>query len=72
MSSGMSVFLITHWEPSSVFPHTARPQIGEKAVSVRDPGTVRRGARHAIRCTSHGVSPPQIQWLWHPCPPKGR
>ncbi|XP_041922906.1 vascular endothelial growth factor receptor 1 isoform X1 [Alosa sapidissima] len=50
----------------------AKPQIGEKAVSVRDPGTVQRGTRHALRCTSHGLPPPQIQWLWHPCPPKGR
>ncbi|XP_012671579.2 vascular endothelial growth factor receptor 1 isoform X1 [Clupea harengus] len=50
----------------------AKPQIGEKAVSVRDPGTVQRGSRHALRCTSSGVPPPQIQWLWHPCPPKGR
>ncbi|KAL2085201.1 hypothetical protein ACEWY4_018521 [Coilia grayii] len=50
----------------------ARPQIGEKAVLVQDPGTVQRGSRRTLRCTSHGVPPPQIQWLWHPCPPKGR
>lgn len=68
----ISLLLITHCEPWPLFSHTARPQIGEKAVSVRDPGTVQRGTRHALRCTSHGVPPPQIQWLWHPCPPKGR
>ncbi|XP_040921731.1 vascular endothelial growth factor receptor 1 isoform X2 [Toxotes jaculatrix] len=47
------------------------PQIGEKAVSLQDPGSVPRGSRHALHCTSHGVPPPHIQWLWHPCPPKG-
>ncbi|KAM9839361.1 LOW QUALITY PROTEIN: vascular endothelial growth factor receptor 1 [Aulostomus maculatus] len=47
------------------------PQIGEKAVSLQDPGTVPQGSRQALHCTSHGVPPPHIQWLWHPCPPKG-
>uniref|UniRef100_A0A673G7B8 receptor protein-tyrosine kinase n=1 Tax=Sinocyclocheilus rhinocerous TaxID=307959 RepID=A0A673G7B8_9TELE len=47
-----------------------KPQIGEKTVSSRQPGTVQRGSRQALHCTSHGVPPPQIQWLWHPCPPK--
>ncbi|XP_061569530.1 vascular endothelial growth factor receptor 1 [Cololabis saira] len=47
------------------------PQIGEKAVSLQDPGSVPRGSRKALHCTSHGVPPPQTQWLWHPCPPKG-
>ncbi|XP_041669910.1 vascular endothelial growth factor receptor 1 [Cheilinus undulatus] len=47
------------------------PQIGEKAVSTQDPGSVPRGSRQALHCTSHGVPPPHIQWLWHPCPPKG-
>ncbi|XP_067234714.1 vascular endothelial growth factor receptor 1 isoform X3 [Chanodichthys erythropterus] len=47
-----------------------KPQIGEKTVS-SEPGTVQRGSRQALHCTSHGVPPPQIQWLWHPCPPKG-
>ncbi|XP_075936299.1 vascular endothelial growth factor receptor 1-like [Anarhichas minor] len=47
------------------------PQIGEKAVSLQDPGSVPRGSRHALHCTSHGVPPPHIQWLWHPCPSKG-
>uniref|UniRef100_A0A3Q1GY33 receptor protein-tyrosine kinase n=1 Tax=Acanthochromis polyacanthus TaxID=80966 RepID=A0A3Q1GY33_9TELE len=47
------------------------PQIGEKAVSLQDPGSVPRGSRQALHCTSHGVPPPHIQWLWHPCPPKG-
>ncbi|KAF3836506.1 hypothetical protein F7725_029064 [Dissostichus mawsoni] len=44
------------------------PQIGEKAVSLQDPGSVPRGSRTALHCTSHGVPPPHIQWLWHPCP----
>ncbi|XP_077100809.1 vascular endothelial growth factor receptor 1 isoform X1 [Siphateles boraxobius] len=48
-----------------------KPQIGEKTVSSHQPGTVQRGSRQALHCTSHGVPPPQIQWLWHPCPPKG-
>uniref|UniRef100_A0A8C2HAC7 Platelet-derived growth factor receptor-like protein n=1 Tax=Cyprinus carpio TaxID=7962 RepID=A0A8C2HAC7_CYPCA len=48
-----------------------KPQIGEKTVSSQQPGTVQRGSRQALHCTSHGVPPPQIQWLWHPCPPKG-
>ncbi|XP_016359234.1 vascular endothelial growth factor receptor 1-like isoform X3 [Sinocyclocheilus anshuiensis] len=48
-----------------------KPQIGEKTVSSRQPGTVQRGSRQALHCTSHGVPPPQIQWLWHRCPPKG-
>uniref|UniRef100_A0A674DQR2 receptor protein-tyrosine kinase n=1 Tax=Salmo trutta TaxID=8032 RepID=A0A674DQR2_SALTR len=47
------------------------PGIGEKAVSVQDPGSVLRGSRQALHCTSHGVPPPHIAWLWHPCPPKG-
>uniref|UniRef100_A0A3Q2D9Q0 receptor protein-tyrosine kinase n=1 Tax=Cyprinodon variegatus TaxID=28743 RepID=A0A3Q2D9Q0_CYPVA len=47
------------------------PQIGEKAVSLQDPGSVPRGSRKLIHCTSHGVPPPHIQWLWHPCPSKG-
>ncbi|XP_047424727.1 vascular endothelial growth factor receptor 1 isoform X3 [Mugil cephalus] len=47
------------------------PQIGEKAVSSQDPGSVARGSRKALPCTSHGVPPPHIQWLWHPCSPKG-
>lgn len=47
------------------------PQIGEKAVSLQDPGSVRRGSRQTIHCTSHGVPPPHVQWLWHRCPPKG-
>ncbi|XP_054621079.1 vascular endothelial growth factor receptor 1 isoform X3 [Dunckerocampus dactyliophorus] len=47
------------------------PQIGEKAVSSQDPGSVPRGSRQSLHCTSHGVPPPHIQWFWHPCPPKG-
>lgn len=47
------------------------PQIGEKAVSLQDPGSAPRGSRQALHCTSHGVPPPHIQWLWHPCPSKG-
>ncbi|XP_068437356.1 vascular endothelial growth factor receptor 1 isoform X3 [Clinocottus analis] len=47
------------------------PQIGEKAVSLQDSGSVPRGSRQAHHCTSHGVPPPHIQWLWHPCPSKG-
>ncbi|XP_039982500.1 vascular endothelial growth factor receptor 1 isoform X2 [Xiphias gladius] len=47
------------------------PQIGEKAVSLQDPGSVPRGSKQALHCTSHGVPPPHIQWLWHPCPSKG-
>ncbi|KAK2859469.1 hypothetical protein Q5P01_004089 [Channa striata] len=47
------------------------PQIGEKAVSLQDPGTVPRGSRKTLHCTSHGVPPPHVQWLWHACPPKG-
>ncbi|XP_063729877.1 vascular endothelial growth factor receptor 1 isoform X2 [Eleginops maclovinus] len=47
------------------------PQIGEKAVSLQDPGSVPRGSRQSLHCTSHGVPPPHIQWLWHPCPSKG-
>lgn len=54
------------------FSHLAvSPQIGEKAVSLQDPGSVPRGSRQALHCTSHGVPPPHIQWLWHPCPSKG-
>ncbi|XP_036376880.1 vascular endothelial growth factor receptor 1 isoform X2 [Megalops cyprinoides] len=48
-----------------------KPQIGEKAVSVRDPGTYPRGSRQALLCTSQGFPPPQIHWLWHPCPQRG-
>ncbi|XP_066502453.1 vascular endothelial growth factor receptor 1 isoform X2 [Hoplias malabaricus] len=47
-----------------------KPRIGEKAVAVQDPGTVPRSSRQALRCTSHGVPLPRIQWLWYPCPPK--
>ncbi|XP_041824241.1 vascular endothelial growth factor receptor 1 isoform X2 [Melanotaenia boesemani] len=47
------------------------PQIGEKAVALQDPGSVPRGSRKVLPCTSHGVPPPHIQWLWHPCPSKG-
>lgn len=47
------------------------PQIGEKAVSLQDPRSVRRGSRQTLHCTSHGVPPPHIQWLWHRCPSKG-
>uniref|UniRef100_A0A8C7PIZ6 receptor protein-tyrosine kinase n=1 Tax=Oncorhynchus mykiss TaxID=8022 RepID=A0A8C7PIZ6_ONCMY len=36
------------------------PGIGEKAVSVQDPGSVPRGSRQALHCTSHGVPPPHI------------
>uniref|UniRef100_A0A8K9X260 Platelet-derived growth factor receptor-like protein n=1 Tax=Oncorhynchus mykiss TaxID=8022 RepID=A0A8K9X260_ONCMY len=45
------------------------PGIGEKAVSVQDPGSVPRGSRQALHCTSHGVPPPHIAWLWHPSEP---
>ncbi|KAI5627449.1 vascular endothelial growth factor receptor 1 isoform 1 precursor [Silurus asotus] len=48
-----------------------KPQIGEKAVAVRDTATVPRFSRQAFRCTAHGVPRPQIQWLWHRCPSKG-
>ncbi|XP_075906400.1 vascular endothelial growth factor receptor 1 isoform X2 [Nelusetta ayraudi] len=47
------------------------PQIGEKAVSSRESGPVPRGSRQALHCTSHGVPPPNIKWLWRPCPPQG-
>nr|XP_020455714.1 vascular endothelial growth factor receptor 1 isoform X2 [Monopterus albus] len=47
------------------------PQIGEKAVSLQDPGSVPRGSKQTLHCTSHGVPSPHIRWLWHPCPPKG-
>uniref|UniRef100_A0A6Q2YBT4 Platelet-derived growth factor receptor-like protein n=1 Tax=Esox lucius TaxID=8010 RepID=A0A6Q2YBT4_ESOLU len=46
------------------------PRIGENAVSVQDPGSVPRGSRQTLHCTSHGVPPPHIAWLWQPCPPK--
>uniref|UniRef100_A0A673Y5Q6 Platelet-derived growth factor receptor-like protein n=1 Tax=Salmo trutta TaxID=8032 RepID=A0A673Y5Q6_SALTR len=46
------------------------PGIGEKAVSLQDPGSVPQGSRQALHCSSHGVPPPHIAWLWHPCPPK--
>ncbi len=68
----------THYEnmPSLPFPFcqnlfTVKPQIGEKTVSSQQPGIVQRGSRQALHCTSHGVPPPKIQWLWHPCPTKG-
>ncbi|XP_076014307.1 vascular endothelial growth factor receptor 1 isoform X2 [Genypterus blacodes] len=47
------------------------PQIGEKAVSLQDPGSVPQGSRQALHCTSRGFPPPNIHWLWHPCPTKG-
>uniref|UniRef100_A0A8C6TF55 receptor protein-tyrosine kinase n=1 Tax=Neogobius melanostomus TaxID=47308 RepID=A0A8C6TF55_9GOBI len=47
-----------------------RPQIGEKAVSLQDPGPVQQGSRQALHCTSHGIPPPHMHWSWHPCPPK--
>ncbi|XP_017261759.1 vascular endothelial growth factor receptor 1 isoform X2 [Kryptolebias marmoratus] len=47
------------------------PRIGEKAVSLQNPGSVPRGSRRKLHCTSHGVPPPNIQWLWHRCPSKG-
>ncbi|XP_077409815.1 vascular endothelial growth factor receptor 1 isoform X2 [Vanacampus margaritifer] len=47
------------------------PQIGEKAVSLQDPGAVPRGSRQSLHCTSHAVPAPHLHWLWHPCPPKG-
>lgn len=47
------------------------PQIGEKAVLLQNPGSVRLGSRRLLHCTSQGVPPPHIQWLWHPCPSKG-
>uniref|UniRef100_A0A3B4BI19 Platelet-derived growth factor receptor-like protein n=1 Tax=Periophthalmus magnuspinnatus TaxID=409849 RepID=A0A3B4BI19_9GOBI len=48
----------------------AKPEIGEKAVSLQDPGPVPKGSRQALHCTSHGIPPPHIHWSWHPCPPK--
>lgn len=48
-----------------------RPQIGEKQVSLQDPGPIPEGSRQALHCTSHGIPPPHIHWSWHPCPPKG-
>lgn len=45
-----------------------RPQIGEKAVALQDPGSVPRGSRQALHCTTHGVPTPLIKWLWYPCP----
>ncbi|XP_057680173.1 vascular endothelial growth factor receptor 1 [Corythoichthys intestinalis] len=47
------------------------PDIGEKGVSSKDPGAVPRGSRQTLHCTSQGVPPPRVHWLWHPCPPKG-
>ncbi|XP_029005341.1 vascular endothelial growth factor receptor 1 isoform X2 [Betta splendens] len=47
------------------------PQIGEKAASLQDPGSVPRGSRRSLHCTSHGVPPPHIQWRWHPCSSNG-
>ncbi|XP_076869572.1 vascular endothelial growth factor receptor 1 isoform X2 [Brachyhypopomus gauderio] len=49
-----------------------RPQIGEKAVAMRDPGTIPRASRQALLCTSYGVPPPRLRWSWYPCPPRGR
>ncbi|XP_072306905.1 vascular endothelial growth factor receptor 1 isoform X2 [Eucyclogobius newberryi] len=49
----------------------AKPQIGEKAVSLQDPGPVPQGSRQTLHCTSHGIPPPHIHWSWHPCPAKG-
>ncbi|XP_047205627.1 vascular endothelial growth factor receptor 1 isoform X2 [Girardinichthys multiradiatus] len=46
------------------------PKIGEKAVSLQDPGSVPWGSRKLLHCTSHGVPHPHIEWLWHPCPSK--
>ncbi|KAK7879036.1 hypothetical protein WMY93_030789 [Mugilogobius chulae] len=48
-----------------------KPQIGEKAVSLQDPGPVPQGSRQSLHCTSHGIPPPHIHWSWHPCPVKG-
>ncbi|XP_055007145.1 vascular endothelial growth factor receptor 1 isoform X2 [Boleophthalmus pectinirostris] len=47
-----------------------KPEIGEKAVSLQDPGPVPQGSRQALHCTSHGIPPPHIHWSWHSCPPK--
>ncbi|KAL1006503.1 hypothetical protein UPYG_G00073190 [Umbra pygmaea] len=47
------------------------PMIGEKTVSGQDPGSVPRGSRQAVHCTSRGIPHPHIAWLWHPCPPTG-
>ncbi|MEQ2284518.1 hypothetical protein AMECASPLE_022481 [Ameca splendens] len=47
------------------------PKIGEKAVSLQDPGSVPWGSRKLLHCTSHGVPHPHIEWLWHPCASKG-
>ncbi|XP_030612939.1 vascular endothelial growth factor receptor 1 isoform X2 [Archocentrus centrarchus] len=47
------------------------PKIGEKAMLLQDLGSVPRGSRQALRCTSHGVPAPHIHWRWHPCPSKG-
>ncbi|XP_077480177.1 vascular endothelial growth factor receptor 1 isoform X2 [Stigmatopora argus] len=49
----------------------ASPEIGEKGVSSQDPAAVPRGSRQSLHCTSQGVPPPHVHWLWHPCPPKG-
>ncbi|KAI1891235.1 hypothetical protein AGOR_G00141690 [Albula goreensis] len=49
----------------------AKPQIAEKAVSLKDPGTFARGSRQALLCTAQGFPPPHIRWLWHPCPQRG-
>lgn len=54
-----------------LFPLTVKPQIGEKAVAVRDTATMPRSSRQVLRCTAHGIPSPQIQWLWHRCPSKG-
>ncbi|KAG9329721.1 hypothetical protein JZ751_029941, partial [Albula glossodonta] len=48
-----------------------KPQIAEKAVSLKDPGTFARGSRQALLCTAQGFPPPHIRWLWHPCPQRG-
>ncbi|KAJ8413190.1 hypothetical protein AAFF_G00091860 [Aldrovandia affinis] len=48
-----------------------RPKIGEKAMSLQDPGTYPRDSTQTLLCTSQGFPPPQIRWLWHPCPQTG-
>ncbi|XP_061096497.1 vascular endothelial growth factor receptor 1 isoform X2 [Conger conger] len=48
-----------------------KPQIGERAVALQDPGTYPHGSRQTLLCTSQGFPPPQIHWLWHPCPQRG-
>uniref|UniRef100_A0A8C9RXC1 receptor protein-tyrosine kinase n=1 Tax=Scleropages formosus TaxID=113540 RepID=A0A8C9RXC1_SCLFO len=48
-----------------------KPQIEEKAVSLQDSGIVRLGTSRALLCTSAGIPPAKIHWLWYPCPQKG-